>query len=138
MLNQYLTNIYMLKNNLYNLYFNLKGEGASSFHKELTNDISYINKVYELVSELIKKIGGYPIMNLDEIKNISSIKEIPSKDYSKSETITILLNDLILINNMNNQVGEYSLKNYDFQTLNLVLFFNQYLQKRIFLLKLDK
>lgn len=128
----------MLKNNLYNLYFNLKGEGASSFHKELTNDISYINKVYELVSELIKKIGGYPIMNLDEIKNISSIKEIPSKDYSKSETITILLNDLILINNMNNQVGEYSLKNYDFQTLNLVLFFNQYLQKRIFLLKLDK
>ena len=128
----------MLKNNLYNLYFNLKGEGASSFHKELTNDISYINKVYELVSELIKKIGGYPIMNLDEIKNISSIKEIPSKDYSKSETINILLNDLILINNMNNQVGEYSLKNYDFQTLNLVLFFNQYLQKRIFLLKLDK
>lgn len=138
MLNQYLTNIYMLKNNLYNLHFNIKGEEASDIHKDITNDINIINDIYDRVSELIKKIGGYPIMNLDEIKNISSIKEIPSKDYSKNEALNILLNDLTLINNMNNQVGEYGLKNYDFETLNLVLFFNQYLQKRIWLLKMNK
>ena len=47
MLNQFLTNIYMFKNNLYNLHFNVKGEGSSSLHKELTNDINEVNLMYD-------------------------------------------------------------------------------------------
>ena len=137
MLNQYLTNIYILKNNLYNLHFNIKGEGSSSFHEELTNDINKINKMYDNLAELIKKIGGYPIMNLDEIKSISRIKEIESKNYNIKEAGSIILNDYSIINNMNNQVGEYSLKNYDLKSINLVLDFNKYLSKRIWLLNMD-
>lgn len=137
MLNQYLTNIYILKNNLYNLHFNIKGEGSSSFHEELTNDINEINKMYDNLAELIKKIGGYPIMNLDEIKSISRIKEIESKNYNIKEAGSIILNDYSIINNMNNQVGEYSLKNYDLKSINLVLDFNKYLSKRIWLLNMD-
>lgn len=137
MLNQFLTNIYILKNNLYNLHFNTKGEGSSSFHKELTNDINEVNLMYDNLAELIKKIGGYPIMNLDEIKSISRIKEISSKDYNIKEAGSIMLNDYSIINNMNNQVGEYSLKNYDLKSINLVLDFNKYLSKRIWLLNMD-
>ena len=83
MLNQYLTNIYMLRNNIYNLHFNIKGEGSSGFHEKLNYDIEEVNKFYDSLAELIKKIGGYPIMNLEEIKMISTIKEISSKDYTK-------------------------------------------------------
>jgi len=138
MLNQYLTNIFIFKNNLYNLHFNIKGEGSSNFHQELGNDIKELNLLYEKLAEIIKKIGGYPIMNLDEIKTISTIKEISSKDYTIKEAGSILLNDLLVINNMNNQVGEYSLKNYDLNSINLVLDFNKYLSKRIWLLRMDK
>jgi len=138
MLNQYLTNVYMLKHNLYNLHFNVRGEGSSELHKEIGNDIEKINLFYDKLAELIKKIGGYPIMNLEEIKNISTIKEISSKDYTPKEAISLLLNDLNVINSMNNQVGEYALKNYDLKSINLVLDFNNYLGKRIWLLQINK
>lgn len=137
MLNQYLANIFILKNNLTNLHFNVKGEGSSGIHKELTNDINNINEFYDKLGEKIKKIGGYPIMNLEEIKNISTIKEISSKDYTPKNTLSIILHDLLIINNMNNQVGEYALKNNDLGSINLTLGFNKYLEQRIWLLKID-
>jgi len=138
MLNQFLTNIFILKTNLANLHFNVKGEGANSLHQDLGNDIDKINIVYDSLAELIKKIGGYPIMNLEEIKNVSTVKEISSKDYTTQDVNSILLKDLTLINSMNNQVGEYALKNYDLSSINLVLDFNKYLSKRIWFLKMDK
>ena len=138
MLNQYLTNIYMLRNNIYNLHFNIKGVGSSGFHEKLNYDIEAVNKFYDSLAELIKKIGGYPIMNLEEIKMISTIKEISSKDYTKKEAENLLLNDLTVINSMNKQVGEYALKNYDLMSINLVLDFDKYLQKRIWLLEMNK
>ena len=77
-------------------------------------------------------------MNLEEIKMISTIKEISSKDYTKKEAENLLLNDLTVINSMNKQVGEYALKNYDLMSINLVLDFDKYLQKRIWLLEMNK
>lgn len=128
----------MLRNNIYNLHFNIKGVGSSGFHEKLNYDIEAVNKFYDSLAELIKKIGGYPIMNLEEIKMISTIKEISSKDYTKKEAENLLLNDLTVINSMNKQVGEYALKNYDLMSINLVLDFDKYLQKRIWLLEMNK
>ena len=51
MLNQYLTNIYMLRNNIYNLHFNIKGEGSSGFHEKLNYDIEEVNKFYDSLAE---------------------------------------------------------------------------------------
>lgn len=138
MLNQYLTNIFILKTNLYNLYFNIKGEGGTSFHQSIKQDINNVNSMYINLAELIKKIGGYPIMKLEEIKNISTIKEIPSKDYQISEANNIVLNNLNLINNMNKQVGEYAFKKNDLGSINLVLNFDKYLQQALWLLKMNK
>ena len=137
MLNQYLTNIFTMKNNIQNLYFNVKGEGRSSFSKSLEDDISNFNKFYDNLSFLIKKIGGYPILSLEEIKSISTIKEIPSQDYTVLEAKNILIKDLNIINNMNNQVFEYALKNYDLSSINLVLDFNKYLGRRVGILKIS-
>ena len=137
MLNQYLSNIFIYKINLTNLHFNIKGEGSSAIHKEIGNDINIFNEFYDKLGEQIKKIGGYPIMNLDEIKNISTIKLISSKDYTPKNTLSIIIHDLSIINNMNNQVGEYALKNNDLESINLTLDFNKYLNKRLWLLKMD-
>ena len=131
MLNQYLTNIYILKNNVCNLYFNIKGEDSAYLRVILENDINSLNKFYLNLANLIKKIGGYPIMSLDEIKTISTIKEISSKDYTAKEANSILLKDFNVINSMNNQVGEYALKNFNFGSINLVLEFNNYLSCRV-------
>ena len=131
MLNQYLTNIVMLNNNLNNIIFNLKGEGSTYLKRDLANLNTELNILYKKLCMLIKKIGGFPITSLNEIKNISTIKEITSKDYTSQNAINILLNDLRIINNMNNQVGEYAIKNYDLRSINLTLelntFFNNYL-----------
>ncbi len=138
MLNQFLTNIFMLRNNFYNLYFNIKGKGSSSLIASLENDIKNLNIIYVNLAQLIKKIGGFPIMNLSEIKNISTIKEIVSKDYDINEASDIMLSNLTLINNMNKQVGEYAFKNNDLDSINFVLTFNNYLSNNIRLLKMNK
>ena len=137
MLNQYLTNIFILRNNLYNLHFNIKGEGASGFHKDLNNDINNINMFYDNLSEIIKKMGGYPITNLEEIIKISTIKEIVSKDYNVNEASNIMLSNYSIINNMNQQVGEYALKKYNLEILNFSLNFNKFLANTIWLLKMN-
>ena len=134
MLNQYLANIYILKHNLYNLYFNLIGEGSDSFKKEILEILNKLNNIYINMSLLIKKIGGYPITNLDEIKNISSIKLISSKDYTLEYTNKLLLNDFKLMNCINNQVGEYALKHLDLKSINLILEINKFLEERILIL----
>ena len=138
MLNQFLTNIFVLKNNFYNLYFNIKGKGSSGLVYNMREDIKSLNLAYLNLAELIKKIGGYPIMNLVEIKNISTIKEIVSKDYDVNEASDIMLSNLTLINNMNKQVGEYAFKNNDLDSINFVLNFNNYLSNNIRLLKMNK
>ncbi len=138
MLNQFLTNIFVLKNNFYNLYFNIKGKGSSGLVYNMREDIKSLNLAYLNLAELIKKIGGYPIMNLVEIKNISTIKEITSKDYDIKEASDIMLSNLTLINNMNKQVGEYAFKNNELDSINFVLNFSKYLEKSIWLLKMNK
>lgn len=138
MLNQFLTNIFVLKNNFYNLYFNIKGKGSSCLVYNMREDIKSLNLAYLNLAELIKKIGGYPIMNLVEIKNISTIKEITSKDYDINEASDIMLSNLTLINNMNKQVGEYAFKNNELDSINFVLNFSKYLEKSIWLLKMNK
>lgn len=137
MLNQYLTNIYVLKNNIYNFYFNIKGEGSIIEKEKLKNDLIKLDEFYMKLSLLIKKIGSYPIMNLEEIIKISTIKEVSSKDYTPKTINNILLTDYKLLNNMNNQVGEYVLKNYDLKSINLILDFNNYLQDKIYNLNIN-
>ena len=93
MLNQYLTNIFILKTNLYNLYFNIKGEGATSFHQSIKQDINNVNSMYINLAELIKKIGGYPIMKLEEIKNSEKtiiIYEAPHKNKSAQQPVKVM------------------------------------------------
>ena len=73
-------------------------------------------------------------MNLDDINKISTIKQLSSKYYTLNYAINSILNDLKIINNINNQVGEYALKNLDFKSINLILELNNYLENKMLLL----
>ena len=129
MLNEYLANIYIVKNNLENLYFNTIGEDKYKIiSKKIILDF---NNIFFNISILIKKIGGNPIMNLEKINKISKIKQINSKDYTPKETINLLLKNYNTLNNINTQVGEYSLKMFNLRSINLTLNINNYLQERI-------
>lgn len=138
LLNQYLANISILRDNLYNLHFNVAGEGSVGFHVTLGEYIMVINNIYDMVAEAIKRHNGYPLLDDSKIKEISTIKDIPSKSFSTKEAQNIVLHNFNTINSMTNQLGEYSIKNREFNVLNIVLEFNKFLSKNIWFLTMEK
>ncbi len=127
MLNQYLTNIFILKHNLNILYFNVVGEYANFYKETLLKDIKNIEKCYLKLGNLIKKIGGYPITDLKEIENIATLREISSKDYTANEGANILNSNFKTILSMNKQVFSYAIKKNDVSSISLTLEINNYL-----------
>ena len=138
MLNQFLANIVILKENLYLLHFNIIGEGSSDFHKILGDYIITINNVYDMISESIKYRNGFVIFDNNKIKDISTIKTLTNKTYLTKEAKNIVLRDFNIINNMNNQLGDYSVKNREYDVFNTVLELNKFLTKNIWFLTMEK
>lgn len=92
-LNSYLSNIKVLNNNLYNLHFNVVDDNFFTLHKKYQEYYEYFAEVYDAVAERIKMLGGFPITSLTQYENISTIKSMPSCDYSGEESLQILAND---------------------------------------------
>lgn len=138
MLNQYLANIVVLKNNLYTLHFNIIGEGSSDYHNIIGDYIVVLNNIYDMIAESIKKRGGFVLIDNSKINEISTIKSLTNKNYLTNEAKNTILHDFNTINNMNNQLGDYSVKNREFDVFNIVLEFNKFLSKNIWFLTMEK
>ena len=138
MLNQYLANIVVLKNNLYTLHFNIIGEGSSDYHNIIGDYIVVLNNIYDMIAESIKKRGGFVLIDNNKINEISTIKSLTNKNYLTNEAKNTILHDFNTINNMNNQLGDYSVKNREFDIFNIVLEFNKFLSKNIWFLTMEK
>lgn len=138
MLNQYFANISVLRNNLYNLHFNVSGEGSISFHEKLGDYIVIINKLYDDIGEIIKKYNGYPLLNSKIINDTSSITLLPNQNYNVNEAKSTVFKDFSIINNITNQVGEYSIKNHDYTIFYTILEFSKFLNKQLWLLSIEK
>jgi len=138
MLNQFLTNIVILRNNLYTLHFNIVGEGSSDYHNKIGEYINVINNIYDKIAENIKQHGGFIIMDYNKIKDISNIKLLTNKNYTVNEAKNSILHDFNTISNMNNQLGDYSIKNREFDVFNTVLEFSKFLNKNIWFLTMEK
>lgn len=138
MLNQYLANIVVLKNNLYTLHFNIIGEGSSDYHNTIGDYIVVLNNIYDMIAESIKKRGGFVLIDNNKINEISTIKSLTNKNYLTNEAKNTILHDFNTINNMNNQLGDYSVKNREFDVFNIVLEFNKFLSKNIWFLTMEK
>jgi len=61
-LNEYMTNIKVEDNNLYNLHFNVVGMSFMGLHKKLQEYYENFNNFYDSLSERIKMLDGFPIL----------------------------------------------------------------------------
>lgn len=138
MLNQYLTNIYMMKHNLETIHFNVVGPGAYDLHVKTGEWGRYFSDYYDTVAERIKMLNGYPISSLREVVEISKIKEVPSKGISVQDALNIIINDFKLLNSMNKQVADYATTTNDLYILSMITDIIKYLDKAIWLNTLEQ
>lgn len=115
-LNEYLANLQVETNNLYNMHFNIVGESFFGLHRKLQEYYEKTSYFYDLIAERIKMLEGFPITSLNKIEEISTIKSMQSRNYNGKQILEVLENDFgffveytkDLINHMNNSNDFYT------------------------------
>ena len=92
-LNEYMTNLKVMNNNLYNMHFNIIGESFFGLHRKLQEYYEKVALMYDAVAERIKMLGGMPITSLKEIEETSTIKSMKSMNFSGKQVLEVLDND---------------------------------------------
>lgn len=96
-LNTYLANLAVLNIKIHNLHWNIVGSQFVSVHKYLESEYDKAGERLDEVAELIRMSGEFPVANLKEYLEISTIKEIEtSKEVSIKEALEIVLSDIKL------------------------------------------
>lgn len=96
-LNTYLANLAVINIKIHNLHWNIVGSQFVSVHKYLESEYDKAGERLDEVAELIRMSGEFPVANLKEYLEISTIKEIEtSKEVSIKEALEIVLSDIKL------------------------------------------
>ncbi|VFB15957.1 Antigen C1-5 [Urinicoccus massiliensis] len=96
-LNTYLANLAVLNIKIHNLHWNIVGSQFVSVHEFLESEYDKAGERLDEVAELIRMSGEFPVANLKEYLEISTIKEIEtSKEVSIKEALEIVLSDIKL------------------------------------------
>lgn len=86
-INILLADLMSININLYNLHWNVKGNGFEEFH-ELTEEFyDDVFGKYDDIAEALKIAGEYPVASLKEYAKMSKVPELKVKDYSDGEVI---------------------------------------------------
>ena len=115
-LNEYMCNLKVFNNNLYNLHFNVVGESFMGLHKKLEEYYNNIAIMYDDIAESIKIIGGYPITSLKKIEEILNIKSMISQDYNGNQILEILDNDMSFLTEYTKDLINYFKDKNDYIT----------------------
>lgn len=119
-LNEYMCNLKVLNNNLYNLHFNIIGQSFMGLHKKLEEYYNKVAIMYDSIAERIKMINGYPITSLNKFEEISSIKSMISQNYNGNQVLEILDNDFSFLVEYTKDLISYFNKQNDYYTINLL------------------
>ena len=96
-LNTYLANLAVLNIKIHNLHWNIVGSQFVSVHEYLESEYDKAGERLDEVAEIIRMSGEFPVANLKEYLEISTIKEIEtSKEISIKEALEIVLSDIKL------------------------------------------
>ena len=96
-LNTYLANLAVLNIKIHNLHWNIVGSQFVSVHEYLESEYDKAGERLDEVAEIIRMSGEFPVANLKEYLEISTIKEIEtSKEVSIKEALEIVLSDIKL------------------------------------------
>lgn len=96
-LNEYMSNLKVLNNNLYNMHFNIIGASFFGLHRKLQDYYEQVSLMYDSIAERIKMLSGYPITSLKKIEDTSTIKSMRSMDYSGNQVLEVLDNDFCFL-----------------------------------------
>ena len=134
-LNEYMTNLKVESNNLYNLHFNVVGMSFMGLHKKLQEYYENFNLFYDNIAERIKMLNGYPITSLNKIEEISTIKSMKSMDFSANQVLSILDNDFSFLTEYTKDLIKVFNDRNDYYTNNLLNDILMYIEKELWMIK---
>lgn len=134
-LNEYMSNIKVETNNLYNMHFNVVGPSFFEMHKKLQEYYEKFNIFYDEIAERIKMLNGYPITNLLKIEELSQIKSMQSRDYTLDMVLGVLENDFNYLKEYSKDLVNFFSKQTDIYTSHMLLEIMMFLEKELWMIK---
>lgn len=134
-LNEYMSNLKVENNNLYNMHFNIVGSSFFGLHKKLEEYYEKVSIMYDNVSERIKMLDGYPITSLKDIENTSQIKSMISQNYTGNQVLDVLQNDFNFLALYTKDLIEYANKIDDYYTSNMLNENLNFFEKELWMIK---
>ena len=134
-LNEYMSNLKVENNNLYNMHFNIVGSSFFGLHKKLEEYYEKVSIMYDNVSERIKMLDGYPITSLKDIENTSQIKSMISQNYTGNQVLDVLQNDFNFLTLYTKDLIEYANKIDDYYTSNMLNENLNFFEKELWMIK---
>ncbi len=134
-LNEYIANMKVEINNLYNMHFNISGSGFSGTHKKLQEYYEKFSLFYDEIAERIKMLNGYPITNLIKMEEISQIKSMQSRDYTEHQVLEVLENDFSYLKDYTKDLIEVFSKQNDMYTSHILLEILMFIEKELWITK---
>lgn len=134
-LNDYMSNLKVEVNNLYNMHFNIVGTSFYGLHRKLEEFYTKISKMYDSTAEIIKMKDGFPLTSLKEIENKSQIKSMISQDYTGNQVLDVLQNDFSFLSLYTKDLIEYFNKMSDFYTVSILEDNLVFFEKELWMIK---
>lgn len=132
-LNEYMANIKVEINNLYNMHFNIVGPNFLEIHSLLEKEYKKFTDFYDQIAERIKMLQGYPLTNLLKIEEISQIKSMQSRDYNEFQVLDVLNNDFTYLRDYTKDLIGYFSKENDPYTSHMLLEFLLVIEKELWI-----
>lgn len=134
-LNQYLSNVAVLTNKMYNYHWNLVGPNFFPLHSKFQEYYEKGNDEFDLIAERIRQLGGFPITSLSKYSSVSGIKEAESKMHTGPEAIASIISDFKYIHKMGSDIAGYVASIGDGVTGGILGDFLTYLEKQLWMLE---
>lgn len=134
-MNEYMVNLKVLNNNLYNMHFNIVGESFFGLHRKLQEYYERVALMYDAAAERVKMMGGMPITSLREMEELSTMKSMKSMNFSGKQVLEVLDNDFTFIRDYTKDLIEYYGKERDFYTSSMLEDNLKFFEKELWMVK---
>lgn len=134
-LNQFLSNIAVSNIKMYNLHWNIVGVNFFTLHAKFQEYYEKLTDEFDVISERIKQLGGFPIASLTNYSSHSNIREIESRNYHSEEAIKEAINDFKQLHKIGSDIASYTSSIGDGVTSGLIGEFLTFLEKQVWMLE---
>jgi starvation-inducible DNA-binding protein len=133
-LNQLLSNIAVLTNNMYIYHWNIVGPLFFPLHSKFQEYYEKGTLEFDVVAERIRQLGGFPV-TISKYSSMSGIKEAVSKAYNSSEALSNTINDFKAMYRLGSDISAYASSIGDNVTSGMIGEYLAYLEKQIWMLE---